>query len=169
VLFDRDGTLVEDVPYNGRPDRVRPMAGAKEALDRLRSHGLRLGVITNQSGLAHGLLQPFEVTRVNRRVDDLLGPFDVWAVCPHAPDDGCGCRKPRPGLVRDAARRLGVESRACVVVGDIGSDVDAAIAARAGSVLVPTPQTLDTEIAAAPCVASSLHDAVGLILEETAR
>ncbi|MBD9736143.1 HAD-IIIA family hydrolase, partial [Streptomyces sp. H28] len=107
VLFDRDGTLVHDVPYNGDPARVRPVEGAREAVAALRARGIRTGVVTNQSGIARGLLTVADARAVNRRIDDLLGPFDVWELCPHAPDDGCDCRKPRPGMILRAAGRLG--------------------------------------------------------------
>ncbi|CAL9395039.1 D-glycero-alpha-D-manno-heptose-1,7-bisphosphate 7-phosphatase [Streptomyces sp. enrichment culture] len=165
VLFDRDGTLVHDVPYNADPDRVRPVAGAREALDALRARGIRTGIVTNQSGIARRLLTETDVRRVNARVEELLGPFDVWAVCPHGPDDGCPCRKPRPGMVLDAAARLGADPAHCVVVGDIGSDVEAARRAGAHAVLVPTPVTRPEETAAAPHVARSLPAAVRLILD----
>ncbi len=106
VLFDRDGTLVHDVPYNGDPERVRPVEGAREAVALLRAHDIRTGVVTNQSGVARGLISDADVRHVNRRIDDLVGPFDVWAICPHGPDDGCHCRKPQPGLVLWAAGRV---------------------------------------------------------------
>ncbi|MEU4568761.1 HAD-IIIA family hydrolase [Micromonospora sp. NPDC023956] len=168
VLFDRDGTLVEDVPYNGDPDKVRPMPGARAALDRLRSAGLRLGVVTNQSGLARGLFTEADMRRVHARVEDLLGPFDTWQVCPHDDGDDCGCRKPAPGLVRAAARRLGTSPQRCVLVGDIGRDMAAALAAGATGVLVPTPVTRAEEVAAAPTVARDLPAAVTEILRRRA-
>jgi histidinol-phosphate phosphatase family protein len=152
------------VPYNGDPDAVDPVPEAREALDRLRAHGLRLGVVTNQSGLARGLLTTDEVDAVNAEVDARLGPFATWQVCPHGPDDGCDCRKPRPGLVRAAARRLGVRPEDCVVIGDIGADAEAARAAGARSVLVPTPVTRAAEVAAAPVVAPDLAKAVDIVL-----
>jgi histidinol-phosphate phosphatase family protein len=136
VIFDRDGTLVEDVPYNGDPDRVVPVAGARATLDRLRARGLALAVVSNQSGVGRGLLTLEQVDAVNHRIEELLGPLGPWFVCPHAPDDGCTCRKPRPGLILDAAAALGVDASACVVVGDQPSDVDAAHAAGARSILV---------------------------------
>lgn len=160
VLFDRDGTLVEDVPYNGDPALVRPLPGVREALALVRREGLPLGVVTNQSGIARGLLTPDQVRRVGDRVEELLGPFDVWAVCPHGESDGCACRKPRPGLVLDAARRLGVRPERCVVYGDIGADVEAARAAGARGVLVPTARTRPAETAAAPHTAADLETAV---------
>jgi len=164
VLLDRDGTLVHDVPYNGDPQQVRPIAGAARALNRLRTAGLALGVITNQSGIARGLLTPDQVAAVNARVDALLGPFGSWQVCPHGTADGCRCRKPAPGMVEAAAAELGVAAAACVVIGDIGSDMRAAAAAGARSVLVPTPVTRREEVAAAPVTAPSLGAAVDLVL-----
>ncbi len=164
LLLDRDGTLVHDVPYNGDPDAVDPVPGASEALDRARAAGLRLGVVTNQSGIGRALLTPGQVAAVNRRIEGLLGPFTTWQVCPHAPDDGCGCRKPAAGLVRAAAADLGVRPEECVVIGDIGADVEAARAAGARSVLVPTAATLAAEVERPPVVASDLRSAVDLVL-----
>ncbi|WP_420705891.1 HAD-IIIA family hydrolase [Streptomyces sp. NRRL F-5065] len=164
VLFDRDGTLVHDVPYNGDPDRVRPVDGAREAVALLRAHGIRTGVVTNQSGIARGLVTDAGVRHVNRRVDDLLGPFDVWAVCPHGPDDGCHCRKPRPGLVLWAAGRICVHPADCVVIGDIGADIEAAERAGARGVLVPNDRTRPAETSAADHVAPDLPTAVRALL-----
>ena len=101
---------------------------------------------------------------VNRRIDDLLGPFGSWAVCPHAPGDGCGCRKPAPRLVQQAAADLGVDPADCVVIGDIGADAGAAYAAGARAILVPTPQTRPEETAGVP-VAPSLRAAVRAVLD----
>jgi HAD superfamily hydrolase (TIGR01662 family) len=165
VLFDRDGTLVVDVPYNGDPALVEPMPGARAALDRLRAAGLRLGVVTNQSGLPRGRITETQMAAVNSRVADLLGPFDTWQICPHADTAGCHCRKPAPGLVRDAAAALGTTPGRCVVVGDIGRDMDAAAAAGATGILVPTAVTLPGEVAAAPAGAADLRAAADLILQ----
>jgi D-glycero-D-manno-heptose 1,7-bisphosphate phosphatase len=164
VLFDRDGTLVTDVPYNGDPARVEPMPTAREAVDAVRARGVPVGVVSNQSGVARGLLTYRQVEAVRRRVEELLGPFDVWAVCPHGPGDGCGCRKPAPDLVVAACARLGVPAERSVVIGDIGADVAAARAAGARGVLVPTPVTLPEEIEAAETTACDLLAAVRLVL-----
>jgi HAD superfamily hydrolase (TIGR01662 family) len=165
VLFDRDGTLVADVPYNGDPARAEPVPGAREALDRLRAAGVPVGVVSNQSGVARGLLTREQVDAVNARVDALLGPLAPIEWCPHGPDDGCRCRKPAPGLVLRAAARLGVAPTACAVVGDIGADVEAARAAGARGVLVPTIRTRPEEVAAAREVAPDLASAVDLLLD----
>jgi HAD superfamily hydrolase (TIGR01662 family) len=168
VLFDRDGTLVVDVPYNGDPELVQPMPGAKAALDRLRAAGLRLGVVTNQSGLARGRFTAEQLAAVNRRVEELLGPFGTWQVCPHDDTAGCACRKPAPGMVTAAAAALGTTPHRCVVVGDIGRDMEAALAAGATGILVPTDVTLPPEIAAAPHRAADLAATADLILTRQA-
>jgi histidinol-phosphate phosphatase family protein len=166
VLFDRDGTLVVDVPYNGDPDAVVPAQGAERALARLRSAGVPTAVITNQSGVARGLLSEEQVEAVNRRVEELLGPLGPWLVCTHGPEEGCGCRKPEAGLVLRAAAALGVDAKRVAVVGDIGADVEAARAAGARGILVPTAATRPEEVAGAPEVATDLEAAVDLLLGE---
>jgi histidinol-phosphate phosphatase family protein len=166
VLFDRDGTLVEDVPYNGEPALVRAVPTATAALARLRAAGLPTAVVTNQSGVASGLLSETQVADVNRRIEELLGPLGPWLVCMHGPDDGCGCRKPAPGLVVAAARALGVDPADCAVIGDTAADVGAARAAGARGVLVPNPVTRPEEVRRAPEVAADLEAAVALLLED---
>lgn len=133
-------------------------------MDRLRAAGVAIGVVSNQSGVARGLLTPDDVERVNRRVAELVGPVGTWRWCPHGPADGCGCRKPRAGLIHQAALDLGVRADRCVVVGDIGSDMGAARAAGAAGILVPTEVTQVEEIDAAPRVAADLGEAVTMIL-----
>jgi D-glycero-D-manno-heptose 1,7-bisphosphate phosphatase len=166
VLFDRDGTLIRDVPYNGDPARVEPMPGALEALGRLRRADVAVAVVTNQSGVAKGLLTPDEMEQVNARVEELLGPFDAWAICVHDDGDGCTCRKPAPGLVIRAAAVLDVSPRDCVVVGDIGRDMEAARAAGARGILVPTQETRHEEVEQAAEVAADLIDVVERVLSD---
>lgn len=165
VLLDRDGTLVVDVPYNAEPDRVVLMPTAVAALDRLRAARIPTAVVSNQSGIARGLLTREQVDAVNTKVAQLLGPVGPFFVCPHAPGDGCACRKPAPGMVFEAAAALGVPASSCALVGDIGADVEAALAAGARPVLVPTATTRPEEIAAAPEVAANLVAAVELLLD----
>ena len=142
VLFDRDETIVADVPFNGDPERVRPAPNARELLDRLRAAGLPLAVVSNQSGIGRGLITAQAVDAVNRRVDQLLGPFAGFFVCPHAPGDECECRKPKPQLILDAARALDVDPACCVVVGDRESDMEAARNAGAIPMRIAGPADL---------------------------
>lgn len=170
LLFDRDDTLISDVPYLDDPAGVMPVPGARELLCGLRESGIRLGVISNQSGVAKGLISPDRLAAVNAKVEELLGPFGTWQVCVHDDEDRCPCRKPAPGLVHRAAEALGVDIGRCVVIGDTGADVDAALAAGARAILVPTARTRSEEIAGArqrATVARDLAEAVHLAMAGT--
>jgi histidinol-phosphate phosphatase family protein len=164
VLFDRDGTLIEDVPFNADPDLVQPTPYARDAIDRLRAEGIATAVITNQSGVARGLLAMDDVSAVNARVEQLLGPLGPWFICPHGPDEGCRCRKPGSEMVARAASAVGTTPAQCVVIGDTGADVQAGLHAGARAILVPNPRTRVEEIWDAPEVARSLPHAIDLIL-----
>jgi histidinol-phosphate phosphatase family protein len=165
LLLDRDDTLVHDVPYNGDPARVEVCPGVRASLARARAAGLRLALVTNQSGVGLGLITAADVDAVNRRLQELVGFFDTTVVCPHHPDDACACRKPAPGMVVEAATRLGVRPDECVMVGDTLADVRAAEAAGASAILVPAPRTLPDEPAAVACSVATFSTAVDLVLE----
>lgn len=164
VLFDRDGTIVVDEPYNGDPRKVEPVPGARVALDRLRGRGIDVGVVSNQSGIARGLLTHAQVRAVNARVDELLGPFSGWWYCPH--DDGahCDCRKPAPGLLLRALRHFSVRPDRSAFIGDTVADVEAARAAGMRGVLVPNDATRREEVDTAPDVAPTLDAAVRMLI-----
>ncbi|WP_230687046.1 HAD-IIIA family hydrolase [Catellatospora vulcania] len=164
VLFDRDNTLIRDVPRLGDPDLVVPMPGVRAALDLLREAGLRIGVVSHQSAVGFGFVTRAQAEAVDARIAALLGPFDTWQTCWHTPADGCACRKPSPGLITAAARDLGISPHRCVMVGDLGTDLQAAAAAGATGLLVPTGQTCVAEAAAAPYRAPSLLAAAEWIL-----
>jgi histidinol-phosphate phosphatase family protein len=164
VLLDRDGTLVQDVPYNCDPARVRPLPGVEQGLERLRADGVALAVVSNQSGVGRGWISDSELAAVNARIVSLLGPLGPWLICPHTPEAGCDCRKPAPGLILQAAARLDVPPWRCAMIGDIGTDVEAARRAGARAVLVPTSRTRQEEIEAAPERADSFMQAVDRLL-----
>ncbi|MGA7092936.1 MAG: HAD-IIIA family hydrolase, partial [Candidatus Cybelea sp.] len=115
-------------------------------MDRLRAAGLTLAVVSNQSGIGRGLITADQVDAVNRRIDELLGPFAGFFVCPHSPEDACECRKPKPKLILDAARALGVDPACCVVVGDRESDVEAARNAGAIPLRIAGPGDLERAV-----------------------
>jgi D-glycero-D-manno-heptose 1,7-bisphosphate phosphatase len=165
LLCDRDGTLLVDVPYNDDPDRVEPVPGVAEALAAVRRAGLRTAIVTNQSGIARGLISADRLAAVHSRVDELLGPFDAIVHCPHDDGDGCTCRKPMPGLVHRAAELLGVPAAACVLVGDTRADVCAAYGAGAIGMLVPNDRTLPLEVRGVTHVHGDFADAVEQVLE----
>lgn len=169
ILVDRDGTIVQDVPYNRDAALVQPMPGARRALQRARAHGLRIGVVSNQSGVGAGRITPAELAAVNARIEALLGPFDDWQVCVHTPAEQCECRKPRPGLVIAAARALGADVGNCVLIGDVAADVLAARAAGATGVLVPTPVTRAEDLRSTRLVFPNIGAAVDEILAHDVR
>jgi histidinol-phosphate phosphatase family protein len=168
VLLDRDGTLIVDVPHNADPGRVVAMPHAFAALERLRDAGIPTAVVSNQSGVALGMLKREDVSAVNAQMEALLGPLGPVFVCEHAAAERCTCRKPAPGMIEAAARALGVAPRDCVMIGDIGADIEAARAAGARAILVATAVTRREEIVAAPHVAANLGEAVSAVLNGAA-
>ncbi len=141
VLCDRDGTLNIDRPgYVLSPDRLELYPEAAEALERLSRAGCRLAVVTNQSPVGRGLLSRQELDRIHDRLRSELSARGVSLLgiyyCPHAPDAGCGCRKPEAGLLRRAMVDLQGERGRTYMVGDSPSDVLAGRRAGALTVLV---------------------------------
>lgn len=156
LLLDRDGLLIENHPYLSNPDEIVVIDGVKEALDQVRAAQLKVAVVTNQSGVGRGVVSWTQLQEVNQEVDDLLGPFDAWCICPHTPDDACKCRKPAPGLIANASVKLRVPVQRCFVAGDRWSDVEAAQRANTEGALIPTSATPKGEIAMASRVFANL-------------
>jgi D-glycero-D-manno-heptose 1,7-bisphosphate phosphatase len=129
VCLDRDGTVIHDANYPRDPRDVRLIPGAAEALAELQRQGYLIVLVSNQSGIGRGYLTPEEADRVHRRVLAELGAacvrVDGAYYCPHAPEDGCECRKPAPGLLLQAARELRFDPARSFMVGDKESDVEA--------------------------------------------
>jgi D-glycero-D-manno-heptose 1,7-bisphosphate phosphatase len=142
VLLDRDGTINEEVDYVLDPDQVRLVPGAARALRELRDLGLGLVVITNQSPIGRGWLTHEGLERIHERLAELLAAegagVDGFYVCPHAPDDGCECRKPGTALARRAAQEHGFELERAFVVGDHRADVEMGRRVGARTILVRT-------------------------------
>jgi histidinol-phosphate phosphatase family protein len=140
VFLDKDGTLLEDVPYNVNPKLVTLAPAAGPALRALAELGFRLVVVSNQSGVADGRFAEHALHAVERRIGELLAPYDVaieaFYYCVHSAAAGCSCRKPRPGLLRRAAADLGLDLADSWLVGDILDDVEAGNRAGCRSALV---------------------------------
>lgn len=148
VFLDKDGTLVENVPYNVDPARLRFTRRAPAALQRLQRAGYALVVVSNQSGLARGLFDAAALdallAALRQRLRDEAGVelTDVL-VCPHAPDAGCTCRKPSPRLLEVAARKHALDLGRSWMVGDILDDIEAGRRAGCRTVLIePGGETL---------------------------
>jgi D-glycero-D-manno-heptose 1,7-bisphosphate phosphatase len=134
VLLDRDGVInANREDHVTSWDQFRLLPGALEGLRQLTAAGYRLAVVTNQAAVGRGLASAEEVEQLNARmVSSLAGEgvrIDAVLYCPHAPEEGCACRKPRPGLLIEAGRRLGVAPADTCVVGDWVDDIAAARAA----------------------------------------
>src|SRR4051812_10798887 len=144
VFIDKDGTLVEDVPYNVDPTKLRLTAGAVEGLRLLSGAGYRLIVISNQSGIALGRFDATALVRLAQALRANLAAHGIelhaFHACPHAPGPfgrpACLCRKPEPGLLHEAARRHRVDLARSWMIGDILDDVQAGHAAGCRSVLL---------------------------------
>ncbi len=147
VFLDKDGTLIEDVPYNVDPERITLMPGVREGLPRLAAAGYRFVVITNQSGVARGLFTVDDLARMHDHLAAELAPHGVRLdgiyFCPHHPDGvvaglaiRCDCRKPQPGMLLRAARDLGLALADSWFVGDILDDVEAGRRAGCRTVLL---------------------------------
>lgn len=142
VLLDRDGTINEDAGYVLEPDQLRLIPGAASALRELSDVGLGLIVVTNQSPVGRGWLTDERLAEINGRMASALAEegaeVDGVYVCPHRPEQGCECRKPRPGLAVRAAMEHGFELADSFVVGDHAADMGMANAVGATAILVRT-------------------------------
>jgi D-glycero-D-manno-heptose 1,7-bisphosphate phosphatase len=136
VFWDKDGTLIPDIPYNVDPARITLYPDAGESLSRLRDAGFKLIVISNQAGVAQGRFPEMALEGVWNRLTELLRPFgaepDAFYYCPHYPTgsvkayaQSCQCRKPEPGLLLQAAREHQIHLKSSWMVGDILNDVEA--------------------------------------------
>lgn len=143
IILDRDGTLIEERNYLHDPDQVSLLPGVIDGLKKLASAGYKFIVLTNQSGIGRGYFTESDMFSVNERLSSILSSEGIeitrFYYCPHKPEDGCRCRKPKPGMVYDACSELGltIEDIDCVI-GDKKSDVELADNIGAASVLVLT-------------------------------
>lgn len=152
LILDRDGVINEDSSdYIKSPEQWVPIPGSLEAIARLCRSEYRVVVITNQSGVGRGLYTVDTMNKINARMFELLrqkgGEIDALLFCPHTPDAGCECRKPKPGLFYELGRRLKVNVTGVPAVGDSSRDLDAAIAAGAQPILVRTGKGAETRAA----------------------
>ena len=143
VFLDRDGVINENRDdYIKTWDEVRFLPGVFEALARLALTSFRIVLVTNQSPIGRGILTEEQVEAINGRlvaeIESHSGRVDGVYYCPHHPDDHCGCRKPQPGLLLQAARELDLDLSRSYLIGDAVSDVEAALAAGCSPILVLT-------------------------------
>lgn len=152
IVLDRDGVINHDYGETIRtPEEWEPIVGSLEAIARLNQAGYQIAVVTNQSGIARGLLDVEALIAIHRKMYDSAqqvgGHIDTIVFCPHSDANECECRKPQPGMLYTIGERLGVDLPSVHMVGDSLRDLQAAMAAGAKPVLVKTgkgQKTLDS-------------------------
>jgi D-glycero-D-manno-heptose 1,7-bisphosphate phosphatase len=150
IILDRDGTINYDSDaYIKSPEEWRPIEGSLEAIARLTQADYRIAVATNQSGIARGLFDTTTLIAIHNTMQRALGQvggrIDAFFFCPHAADSACECRKPRPGMLIEIAKRFNVSLDDTYMVGDALRDLEAAAAAGAKPVLVLTGKGKKTQ------------------------
>lgn len=147
IFIDKDGTLIEDIPYNVDPARIRFADGATDGLRKLKDRGYLLIMVSNQSGIAHGYFAEDALQKLKDELQRILTvsgiPFDAFFFCPHHPDGKvkaysriCECRKPKPGMLLNAAQRFDIDPAASWMIGDILNDVEAGNQAGCKTILI---------------------------------
>ncbi len=147
VFLDRDGTIARDVHYCRRSEDFEILPTVPEAIRLLNENGFKVVVITNQSGIARGYFTEETLAQIHQKMADELAKYGAWVdaiyYCPHHPDDGCQCRKPKTALFLKAAGEHNIDLKSSYVVGDMQMDIDAGKALGCKTVLVTTaPQSL---------------------------
>lgn len=190
VFLDRDGTINEECGYIDRIEALRLIPDAGAAVRRINESGLKVVVVTNQSGVARGFFDEAFVNRANARLSEMLAAegahVDAFYYCPHHPTDGkgrylqtCACRKPAPGMLLKAAAELGIDRRRSYLVGDTLKDIEAGARAGVRAILVLTgygeesaaslaqrPETAGTDSFRPRHIAANLTEAVAWIIRD---
>jgi len=141
VLLDRDGVINFDSPdYILAPEQWKPIPGSLEAIARLTRAGIPVAICSNQSGLGRGMMSEEIFRAIHAKmllaIEEAGGMLTHAAYCPHRPEDGCSCRKPKPGLIVEALAALNVKPEDALMIGDSTRDIEAAHAAGVNSMLV---------------------------------
>jgi D-glycero-D-manno-heptose 1,7-bisphosphate phosphatase len=175
ILLDRDGTILVEHGYLSDPAAVELLPHAAAGLRRLGELGFSLVVVTNQSAIGRGYFDVERLAEIHQRMTGLLAAdgvrLDGIFFCPHVPEDHCECRKPRPGLVEQAAAALGFDPRQSFVIGDKPCDIELGQAVGATTVLVRSGYGAEVEAQASArpdFVADDLLDAATVIAAQIA-
>ena len=147
VFIDKDGTLIKDVPYNVDPELIELSSSCIEGLFTLQQAGYRLVVITNQSGIARGYFSESALKPVQHRIEEIFRAYalhlDGFYYCPHHPGGTiaeyateCTCRKPMPGMIKQACEELSIDANGSWMIGDILNDIEAGNRAGCKTILL---------------------------------
>lgn len=172
AFLDRDGTIIVDSGYVGRPEHVVLIAGAAESIARLNAARVPVVVVSNQSGIGRGYFGADDYERVRERVDEALAAagarVDATLICPHEPGAACECRKPGTLLFRRAAGQLTLDLARSWYIGDRWRDIAPALALGGHPLLVPSPATPPEDLdraRAMGAVAGNLGAAAAVVLK----
>lgn len=146
IILDRDGVINQDsLQYIKSPEEFQLLPGSVDAIAQLTKAGYQIGIATNQSGVARGLYDEATLGLIHDKllahVHAAEGRIDVIEYCPHMPDVGCACRKPRPGMLQAIAKQLNCDLQGVAFIGDRVTDIQAAEAVGAQPMLVVSPMT----------------------------
>jgi D-glycero-D-manno-heptose 1,7-bisphosphate phosphatase len=167
VVLDRDGTIVVDRHYLADPDALEFEPGADAGLRKMSEMGFKLVLITNQSGVARGFFSLARVAEIHQRLRQMLQSIGVRLdgvyFCPHGPQEGCDCRKPGLGLMRQASKELGFDMSQAIVIGDKDSDVEFGRRAGALTMLIAKPGSPEASTTGADYVVGNLNEAADIL------
>jgi D-glycero-D-manno-heptose 1,7-bisphosphate phosphatase len=145
VFLDRDGTINEDVGYPKKPEHIRLLPGAGDALAKIKEKGYLLIIVSNQSGIGRGIINEDEAEQVHNEVTSSLSEYgvkiDAAYYCPHDPDERCSCRKPSPEMLFRAANELDIDLHGSFMVGNEEADIEAGKRAGCQTILLASYQT----------------------------
>ncbi len=143
IFLDRDDTIIRDISYLDDPDAVEFLPHAIDGLQLMQKMGLRLVMVTNQSGIGRGLVSEDTVKAVHRQLEKMLAEQRIRLTaiyyCPHAPGQGCSCRKPETGLLEQAQADLGCSLEHSWMIGDKPSDIELGKRVGARTILIRSP------------------------------
>ena len=170
VFLDRDDTIIKDVNYCSCPEDVHLLPKAAAGIRLLNQSGLKVIIITNQSGIARGYLDISMLGRIHEKLKSDLAQYGAFInaiyYCPHHPDDNCDCRKPKPGMLIQAAADNSIDLRNSYMVGDYRSDIEVGLAAGCKTVLINSNNsTIQMQDIPPDYVARHLYDAACWIVD----
>ncbi|KTC65564.1 D,D-heptose 1,7-bisphosphate phosphatase [Legionella adelaidensis] len=155
IILDRDGVINQDsLHYIKSPEEFIFLSGSIEAIAKLTAAGYKIGVATNQSGISRGLYNKEQLAAIHEKLMQSISSAGGWIdyieYCPHMPDSGCECRKPKPGMLQTIAKKFNTSLNDVPFVGDRVSDVEAALAVGAKPIMVLSPMTDRAGLSAYP-------------------
>jgi histidinol-phosphate phosphatase family protein len=168
-FFDRDGTVIVDVGYPRDPDQVQLLDGVGLALRQLQQKQFALILVSNQSGIGRGIITCAEAQRVHERTVACLASeavhLDAACYCPHAPEDGCTCRKPSPEMLLRAARQFDIDLTRSFMAGDRSTDIEAGKRAGCRTIQLAQPRSLHADLTHADLIARDWQSVVRYVLD----